>query len=345
MKHYNIPVFVPHAGCPHDCVFCNQRQITGHQKAFDIEEAKQTIDTFLNSINKHGEKSLIEVAFFGGSFTGIPLQEQLAYLELTRVYVEKGLIHGVRLSTRPDYIDSSILERLKAYHVTTIELGVQSLNEEVLKRSKRGHSLAVVDEACEMIRSYGFKLGLQMMIGLPGDTLQKSIETAYKIIDLKPDMVRIYPTLVVSDTVLEDMYKEKLYQPLSLDEAVIWAARIYPLFVAKSIPVIRMGLQSSESLDYVVGPYHPSFRQLVESHLCYESVKTVMQFNASTVIYVHPQLISDVVGQKRSNLNALEDLFQIERIKVYGKEMPKDIIEVHIEGEVFKVPKMTTIWS
>lgn len=264
---------------------------------------------------------------------------------MTRVYVEKGLIHGVRLSTRPDYIDSSILERLKAYHVTTIELGVQSLNEEVLKRSKRGHSLAVVDEACEMIRSYGFKLGLQMMIGLPGDTLQKSIETAYKIIDLKPDMVRIYPTLVVSDTVLEDMYKEKLYQPLSLDEAVIWAARIYPLFVAKSIPVIRMGLQSSESLDYVVGPYHPSFRQLVESHLCYESVKTVMQFNASTVIYVHPQLISDVVGQKRSNLNALEDLFQIERIKVYGKEMPKDIIEVHIEGEVFKVPKMTTIWS
>lgn len=335
---------MPHKGCPHDCVFCNQKNITGQDHVSSIQEARTTIDAFLNSIGKHEEKSYIEVAFFGGSFTGIPKAQQVEYLELTKTYIDAGLIDGIRLSTRPDYIDKNILEFLKTYHVKTIELGVQSLDEDVLLSSNRGHSVEVVDRSCQLIKRFGFKLGLQMMIGLPKDSLEKSLKTAEHIIRLKPDMVRIYPTIVIEGTDLALHYQNKTYHPLSMDEAVDWTAKIYKLFMRESIPVIRMGLQSSEALDQALaGPYHPSFRQLVESQLYFDALVRVLKENKKTSLYVHPKAISDVVGQKRSNLRRLEQIFHIKKIKVYPKELPLDIIEVEIEKEVFKVLKMTTI--
>ncbi|WP_240840611.1 elongator complex protein 3 [Acidaminobacter sp. JC074] len=341
MKHFNIPIFVPHEGCPHDCVFCNQKSITGVKESFDIGRVKKTIDDHLESIHKTYDECRVEVAFFGGSFTGIEVSKQEAYLNLTKAYLDAGLIDGVRLSTRPDYIDKTVLDRLDYYGVTTIELGVQSLVEDVLESANRGHDIACVDKACALIKKRKFKLGLQMMIGLPGDTLEKSLVTMEKIISLKPDMVRIYPTIVIENTDLAVLYKKGFYKPLTLDQAVNWCAVLYKHFTHYGIPVIRMGLQASESLsESLAGPYHPSFRQLVESKLYYDVLDGVLKPGRVSV-YVHPKEISFLVGQKRDNLNRLEKKYGIKKISVYPKDMDSNEFEVHMNGQVFKVPKMT----
>jgi len=342
--HFNIPIFVPHAGCPHDCVFCNQKNITGQDKVLDLDNALQTIEEHLSSIqNKHSDYS-VEIAFFGGSFTGIPVKEQEAYLSLANTYIKSGSVDGIRLSTRPDYIDDDILRRLKSYGVTTIELGVQSLDEEVLQASNRGHNLEDVYIACDLIKKYDFKLGLQMMLGLPKDTLDRTLDTARTIVSLRPDMTRIYPTIVIEDTDLETLYRSNSYKALDLDEAVTWAAEVYKIFYREHIPVIRMGLQASEALaDAIAGPYHPSFRQMVESRIYLETLMKYLKSGQVTEIYVHPKNISYLVGQKRHNLNLLESYFKLKRIKVYPKEIPIDEIEIIISGQVFKVPKITTI--
>ena len=342
--HFNIPIFVPHAGCPHDCVFCNQKNITGYDHAQDLKQAKQIIEEHLESIQRKYDDYTVEIAFFGGSFTGIPAKLQCEYLSLAKQYITTGLIDGIRLSTRPDYIDIEIIERLQAYGVTTIELGVQSLVEEVLVRSNRGHSLEDVDKACQLIKKSGLKLGLQMMIGLPGDTVEKSIQTTTKIISLKPDMVRIYPTIVIEGTELETMYNAGMYHALRLEDAVAWAAVITKMFYKENIPVIRIGLQASEALsNAVAGPYHPSFRQFVESRFYYETLDNVLRECKEALIYINSKELSSLVGQKRHNLNVLEKKYKIKKIKVYPKELPSDFFEISIDGEVFKVPKMTII--
>lgn len=342
--HFNIPIFVPHAGCPHDCVFCNQKNITGHVLAQSIEEARQTIDEHLSSIQKRNDDYTVEVAFFGGSFTGIPDEEQIAYLAMAYQYIEAGLIDGIRLSTRPDYIDKEVLKRLKGYGVTTIELGVQSLVEDILIKANRGHDLVSVILACNLIKAYDFKLGLQMMIGLPGDDTDKSVLTAEKIISLKPDMVRIYPTIVVEGTALEQMYKMGLYDPLTIEEAVDWTTEIYKKFTFSNIPVIRMGLQATEALaECVAGPYHPSFRQLVENKLYLESLDCVLEQDEFIKIYVNSKEISNLVGLNRSNLNYLEKKYSIKKISVYPKDLPVDYFEVVTMNGLIKVPKMMDV--
>ena len=277
-KQYIIPIFVPHLGCPNDCVFCNQKSISGQKKNMTKEEAKKIIDEHLNSIKD--EDAQVEIAFFGGSFTAIEPERQEELLQVAYEYIKNGDVESIRVSTRPDCIDKTILKRLKKYKVKTIELGVQSANNYILKNSNRGHTFEDVKKASKMIRWHGFKLGHQMMVGLPESTRIDEINTAKALIKLKPKMVRIYPVLVVKNTKLEEEYKNGNYEPLPLVQAVEICKDLVRMFADKNIDVIRIGLQntdeitdpSDENSEVVAGPYHPAFRQLVESSMWYDAI-------------------------------------------------------------------------
>jgi len=216
--HYIIPIFVPHEGCPHTCVFCNQDSITGSCFKIDGDFVRGTIEEYLETIKR--ENSIVEVSFFGGTFTAININKQRELLAVAMEYKQCGKIDYIRLSTRPDYIDEAILDNLKQYKVDIIELGVQSLDDEVLIKSGRGHSSEDVTRASKLIKSYGFTLGHQIMLGLPGDTREKDIETTKKVISLEPDISRIYPSLVIKDTPMEQMLKAGIYKPYDIEEAV-----------------------------------------------------------------------------------------------------------------------------
>lgn len=306
MKNYNIPIFVPHRGCPFDCVFCNQKRITGENTEVSAEYVHFIIEEHLKTLP--AENRYIEAAFFGGSFTGIPIEEQNNLLSVANEYIKNGFIDGIRLSTRPDYIDKDILDNLMKYGVTTIELGVQSMDDEVLKRSNRGHTRADVVKAVELIHKYPFTLGLQMMIGLPGDTDEKSLDTADEIIALKPDIVRIYPTLTIKDTCLEKMYMSGEYTPQTVNEAVSLSKQLLLKFEANNITVIRIGLQSTDEIcekgSVVAGPVHSSFREMVESSIYYDIVADELKDKecARADIFVNPKEVSKAVGNKRMNI-------------------------------------------
>lgn len=268
-KHYIIPIFVPHEGCPHNCVFCNQNSITGASSNINGYFVQDTVDKYLKTINKHD--AIVEVSFFGGTFTAINKENQNELLSSVRKYKENGEINYIRLSTRPDYIDHEIMQNLKKNLVDIIELGVQSMDDEVLRRSGRGHSSNDVVEASNLIKEYGFTLGHQIMIGLPGDTFEKDILTTKKIIELAPDMCRIYPALVIKDTPMEIMYNNCTYKPYSLDEAIEISKILYIMLISNNINVIRVGLQPTEEInegkEIVAGPFHPAFREMVESKI------------------------------------------------------------------------------
>lgn len=325
-KNYNIPIFVPHRGCPFDCVFCNQRRITGSIKDVTPREVTETIEAYLKTLPKNGR--IVEAAFFGGSFTGIPIEEQTALLSAAYEFKKRGLIDGIRLSTRPDYISGEILDNLARFEVTTIELGVQSMDDGVLKASNRGHTREDVINAVKLIRKYPFSLGLQMMTGLPSDTDVKSLKTAEEIIELKPDIVRIYPTLTIKDTYLEKLYREGKYSPQTLDDAVELSKKLLLKFETNNIRVIRIGLQSTEEIcengSVVAGPVHSSFRELVESSIFYDKIAAVMktgtQNNRDTkTIFVNPRDISKAVGNKRRNIIKIKQEFDAD-IKIVGNE-------------------------
>jgi histone acetyltransferase (RNA polymerase elongator complex component) len=268
VRHFTIPVFIPEEACPNRCVFCNQHRIAGAECAPSVEEVVAKVDEHLLTIPDGND---VEIGFFGGNFTGIPVEEQRAYLAAVQPYFESGRINGIRISTRPDYIGKDILLMLKQYHVTTIELGAQSLDEEVLKLAGRGHTASQVHEASQMIIENRFSLGLQMMIGLPGDTAEKSVYTAKEIIRLGAECTRIYPTLVIKETELEQLYLEGKYQPLSQEEAISRVADIVPLFIEAEVKILRIGLHPSEGLldntSLVAGPFHVAFGELVFSEI------------------------------------------------------------------------------
>ncbi len=331
-KHYTIPVFTPEMACPFRCVFCNQQKISGHFKSPDFNEVTQTIRTYLNTFKAPNKQ--VEVGFFGGTFTGIPETIQEKYLETVQPFLQTGEIQGIRLSTRPDYIDKNILERLKRYGVTTIELGAQSLDDDVLKKSRRGHTAKQVEKAATQIKAAGFDLGLQMMIGLPGDTREKSLATADKIIAWGASNTRIYPTLVIKDTVLHHWYKEGKYQPLSLEEAVNWSKSLLIKFENAGVQVIRMGLHPSEGLlngeEWIAGPFHPSFRELVLTEIWYDLLTkhfdsqdksfTAKQLN----LEVSPKEINYAIGYSGKNRKMLQSFFRTVRFypneKLDGRE-------------------------
>ena len=245
-KQYIIPVFVPHLGCPNDCVFCNQKSISGQKKNITKEEAKKTIEYYLDNIkDKDGKK---EIAFFGGSFTGIDENIQEDLLQVAYEYIKNGQVDSIRISTRPDYINKKILKRLKKYKVKTIELGVQSANDYILKRANRGHDFKDVVKASKLIRWYGFNLGHQMMVGLPESARNDEINTAKALIKLKPKMVRIYPVLVIKGTKLEQEYNEGIYESLTVVQAVETCKQLVRMFVNKKINVIRVGLQNTDEI-------------------------------------------------------------------------------------------------
>ncbi len=324
MKVYNIPVFVSHQGCPFDCAYCNQRHITGNSGEVTAENVRNIIESYLETICR--KDSFIEAAFFGGSFTGIEPEKQRGLLAAAFDYIKKGSIDGIRISTRPDYISESALNLLAEYGVTTIELGVQSLDSDVLKASRRGHSAEDVVKAVECIRKYNFNLGLQMMTGLPEDTPDKCIATAEKISAMKPDFVRIYPTLIVKDTLLEVLYKKGLYKPQSLDEAVSLCAELKKIFDREKIKIIRISLVTTDEISpggsLVAGPFHPSFGELVETELYYEKMSELLSDKTDReniyIFFVNPKEVSKAVGNKRKNIGRIYNKMGF-KIKVRGR--------------------------
>ncbi len=301
LKHYNIPVFISHFGCPNACVFCNQKKINGRETDVTTEDVKEIIEDYLKTLPKESKK---EVAFFGGTFTGISIELQVAYLEVVKEYIDKGLVDGIRMSTRPDYVSREKLEILSRYSVTTIELGVQSMDQDVLDASGRGYKVEKVYEASALIKEFGIKLGIQLMPGLPGSTYLSDILSAKKVVEIGPAMVRVYPTLVISGTKMEELYRRGLYSPMELDEAVCRTSVIYALFLLSEIKVIRVGLQPSEDLreDGVIkaGPFHPAFRELVEAKIFGDFLERYRD-RERIIVEVSERNVSKVVGIKKSN--------------------------------------------
>ncbi len=330
IKHYNIPIFVPELACPFRCAFCDQEKISGQKKTPDDKEIVETIESHLSSFREKNRK--VNIAFFGGSFTGIHIQEQERYLKLAQPFIRTGEINAVRLSTRPDYINDEILGLLRKYHVETIELGAQSLDDEVLKKSFRGHTVKQVEYAAKLIVKRGFKLGLQMMIGLPGDTLGKSITTARKIIGLGAENTRIYPALVIKDTPLHRWYEQGKYIPLSLGEAVNITKQLILIFEQAGLDVIRVGLHPSEGLisgdELIAGPFHVSFRELVLTEIWSDKLKHLMQGNnmGNLEIAVPKSQINHAIGYKAKNRLRLLKYYKSVRY-VVGKEFNARIIE------------------
>lgn len=324
MKTYHIPVFVPHKGCPHDCVFCNQRQITGQRDDTSPSEVKNIIESHLETME--GDY-YAEVAFFGGSFTGIDIVLQRELMEAAYPYVESGKINGIRCSTRPDYINREVLDNFQKYGGKSIELGVQSTDEEVLRRSHRGHSFEDVKNGAALIKERGLELGVQMMLGLPGDTMEKMIRTASDLISLEPACVRIYPTLVVKDTGLYAMRCKGEYTPLTVDEAVEVLSVVIPMFKKAGVDVIRVGLQTTDDINEstVEGPYHPAIKELAEGRI----VRNVMEEHLSQLklapeVFCHPSRVSVTVGHKGCNKAYFADNYGI-NLKV------KPITEIGID--------------
>lgn len=321
-NHYIIPIFVPHKGCPHDCVFCNQKRITGTARDITYEDVVRTIEEYLKTIP--GENSYIEVSFFGGSFTGIPMDYQNELLMAAKEAYDMGKINAIRLSTRPDYINEFILDNLVNYKVGVIELGVQSMDEEVLRLSERGHSREDVISASRLIKKYNIRLGLQMMLGLPGDSEEKDLRTAEEIIKLEPDFVRIYPALVIKDTYMEYMYKRGLYKPLSLDEAVDISKKLYIEFSSCNIQIIRIGLQPTEDInigrDVISGPFHPAFRELVESTIINDMAGFIIDKyfpdSIELTIYINPGDISKLYANSKKIFYNKMKVYTSKKIKI-----------------------------
>lgn len=282
--HAIIPIFIPHRGCPNDCVFCNQKAITARSADVSPEDVRNTIEQYLPTLTGRGIKT-IEVAFFGGSFTGIPLEEQSAFLAVASEYKKSGLIDKIHMSTRPDYINRNILDNLCKYEADVIELGVQSFDEEVLRESNRGHSASTVYEACDLIKEYGFELGIQLMIGLPGDSLEKCLYSARETVKIAPPIARLYPTIILDDTRLYEMYEAGVYHALTTDEAVSITKEMYKILAGAGINIIRVGLKSTDLIsgsggesDRTAGhTYHPAFRQLVEGEIAKEILEEQLQ--------------------------------------------------------------------
>jgi len=311
-KHYSIPIFIPELACPHQCIFCNQKKISGQMEIPSPDEVITTIEGYLSTI--HIEDAHVEIAFFGGNFTGIPVEDQIKYLEIVQPYFEKG-ISGLRCSTRPDYIDEETVARLKKYGMNTIELGAQSMCENVLVKSGRGHTVDHIVNASKIIKDAGLDLGLQMMVGLPGDTLQDSINTANKIVELGADNTRIYPVIVIKDTRLANLYNKREYIPLSLLEAIKHSTEIYKIFEKADVTILRVGLHPSEGLlngeDLVAGPFHKSFRELVYTELWSERLRPLIAYYDynGVKIYVPEEEMNYAIGHQARNRNILKQYY------------------------------------
>ena len=315
MRRYNIPVFIPHEGCPHDCLFCNQRKITGVVSTVTPESVSQTVREYLSYLPN--QDRYVEVAFFGGSFTGLPLGLQEKFYQAANAF--EAQIDGIRLSTRPDYINPEVLSLAKRYGVTMIELGAQSAEDAVLSANHRGHTFQSTCAAVKQIREAGIGVGLQMMTGMYGSNPEWDRKSAEKIADMKPDCVRIYPVLVLKDTALEKLWRQGHYEPQTLEEAVELAKKLLLLFREREIPVIRLGLHAGEDLrqegTVLAGPFHPAFGELVESRIWRDTIEEALKKTnpppALWQVEAFQHEVSKVIGHKRCNVEYFQEKYGV----------------------------------
>lgn len=329
MKHINVALFVPDEGCPHRCSFCNQKTISGKTKRLTLEDIDSAVETALHSADCNKG----EIAFFGGSFTAIDKSYMISLLERAKFYIDKGLFAGIRISTRPDCISREILDILKHYGVTSVELGCQSMSDEVLRLNNRGHSAEDVVKAAKLIKDYGFEFGVQMMTGLYGDSREIAMETAQKLIALVPDTARIYPTVVLENTELERLYRSGEYEPQSVEDAADICSELLLMFHKNNIKVIRVGLHSGGNVEdgFVAGAYHPAFRELCESRIYLKKVLDEIESQnfkkGEITVTVGTSYVSMMSGQKKANTNKLREMGYILKIKQDNK-LKKYEIEV-----------------
>ena len=333
LKHINVALFVPDEGCPHRCSFCNQKTISGKTKRLTVEDIDSAVGIALQSAGCNKG----EIAFFGGSFTAIDREYMLTLLDRAKLYIDKGLFGGIRISTRPDCISEEILDILKLYGVTSIELGCQSMSDEVLRLNNRGHSSDDVVKSAGLIKAYGFELGVQMMTGLYGDTYETAVETAEKLIALSPDTARIYPTVVLEGTELERLYNLGEYTPQTVDEAANLCSELLMMFHEADIKVIRVGLHSGGNVEegFVAGAYHPAFREICESRIYLRKVlseiKRLSLPEGEITVAVGTPYVSMMSGQKKANTLKLRETGYILKIKQDSK-LKK--YEVEVGGKI-----------
>lgn len=336
MKKTIVPFFISHQGCPHRCIFCNQEKIAGSNGNFPSPaEIRDKVAVYRHTSGCQE----VDVAFYGGSFTGIPREDQLRLLHPLQDLLASGEVASIRISTRPDSLDAEAAAFLSASGVCTVELGVQSMDDTVLEQAERGHCAADVEKAVACLKNEGITVGLQLMPGLPGDTWETSVSSLSRALALRPDFLRIYPTLVVAGTTLSQRYAEGSYCPLSLGEAVSLCKVLLHHALLANVPVVRMGLQPTTDLEsagtILAGPYHPAFRQRVEAELCFDLLEKIIPHDAERgeqfAVFCSPSRIADVVGQKRSNIQRLirERGIRIIKVQADSRLTPFD---VSVEG-------------
>jgi len=309
-----IPIFIPHYGCQHHCVFCNQTRISGQNKdvQIDAKAVEGIISKWLGYSRKDHQRK-VQTAFYGGSFTGLELARQIELLKAVRPFIDSGKVHSIRVSTRPDYINTQIIDFLSDNKVSMVELGVQSLDDDVLVASGRGHKSDQVFEAVRLLREAGMGFGMQLMVGLPGESNKSLLRTAAQTVELCPDCVRIYPVLVIKETRLAQMYEKGIYRPLSLDQAIAKTARLKKYFDSHCIPVIRMGLQAGTELErsLLAGPYHPAFGELVKARLMFKQTRTLLSSvvgGQKVKLFINGCDQSVFRGMKSANMKSLDRL-------------------------------------
>lgn len=339
MKPLIVPFFISHQGCPHKCVFCDQERISGQSSGLPATaEVLETIERFAASAVGRP----LEVAFYGGTFTSLPRDEQDRLLAPLQPLIAKGRVASVRLSTRPDAVDDDTARFLAGRGVTIVELGVQSMDGEVLESAGRGHGAAHVERAFASLGSAGVAVGAQLMPGLPGDTPEKSLESLDRVLALGPACLRIYPTVVLAGTRLADLWRSGSYSPLGLDDAVSLCGAMLRRCLAASVPVIRIGLQPTEELErpgtILAGPWHPAFRQLVESELfrgLLERLAMDVPAGSGIEVACSPRRISDVAGQHRCNISRLRERFGVVVRRIVGdNRLPPYGLEIFYSGKI-----------
>ena len=336
MRHINIPVFIPHLGCPNQCIFCNQKYISGTQE-FDENEVDTIINSVLSTVSANDE---CEIAFFGGSFTGIDRGLMIRLLDKAQGYVNKGQVIGIRMSTRPDYITQEIIDILKCYTITYVELGIQSMNDNVLKYLKRGHTSNDTVNATKLLSNAGIPFVGQMMIGLPTATQEDEVDCANQICWLGAKGTRIYPTIVFKNTELEYITRSNNYTPLTIDEAVERSAKVFRIFVENNVTCLRIGLCESENLHsdstFFAGPNSASIGEMVKSRAYYDKICELLNENtqllkSDTLIIKCPKgAVSQIIGNKKRNINQIKNKFGFKYIKIIENS---DFVELQIKLE------------
>lgn len=335
-RPFIIPVFVPHLGCPHRCLFCNQKSITGHGEGeVSARRVRARISEFLAFKGAH--RGSVEVAFYGGNFLGLPASYRKTLLDEAQRFVSEGKVGGIRFSTRPDTVSDQTIGPLAPYAIRAVELGAQSMDDQVLALSRRGHRAEDTVRSVRYLKSEGLAVGLQIMPGLPGDSRESMLQTGRRVAELRPDFVRIYPTIVVKDTMLANWYHAGRFEPLTLRQAIEITKDLYALFVKNRIVVIRMGLQAGASLlepgTIIAGPFHPCFGHMVYSRffrdLVVQRLEKQKGLRKIVVLRVSPGDVPKAIGYRRENIRVLAKRFDLGDIRVIGDPaVARDTVQV-----------------